>query len=514
MDAPNIRSKRWDIKTLELKTDPLWGIPVRYLTTLVGQQLIGPNTLQTPRISFLQFQNIVAHLHKNNYDTTDIAGALEKWNSEIPTFSGPDGYTPFNEKWVLVAGTWGQRIAPFATEICTRLGKALASKGYGLITGDGQGVDFQVSLAFAQELGGMNIDDKTRLQMVLMPKQSTRHQYGQRIYTEGNEHWCNYVMSEASALVTIGGEGGTRDLFGYADRYNVPVLPVEDTGGDTDKILQVITALDKLKPKHPDAETFKKQVEDIYQTQPITDPVDLQKDRWSGRYATTDKILEATIDKGQRPGFFELEIAVRSKVNRLAKGRVAFFLHNSFPNEIEYAEMKDGKASLKVECHEAFTLGAFLDDGASLELDLNTWTGYPKDFYTQKPPEKFVRMMEVLKDHWGKNESRSSGGRIMDATVTPAFIPGYFTVKITIGSVDRPKPFHGFVAFFMRPPFPRRIEYVKATGENVLFTLITRDPFVVRACTENEQLFELDLREFFPAPAPSQNNSNDRMPPP
>src|SRR5262249_10540529 len=138
-------------------------------------------------------------------------------------------------------------------------------------------------------------------------------------------------------------------------------------------ISSMIRLLGDLKPKHPDFETFKHQVESSYRIQPVTDPVDLQKGRWGGRYSNADMVLEASISRGQRPGFYDLEISVRSKVNPLAKGHVAFFLHNSFPNEIEYAEMETGKASLKVECHEAFTVGAFLDDGTTLELDLNTW---------------------------------------------------------------------------------------------------------------------------------------------
>ncbi|HEY6899469.1 MAG TPA: pYEATS domain-containing protein [Puia sp.] len=551
MDAPNITSKRWDIRTLELKPDPMWGIPAHFLSVLVGQGLIGPNTLQTPRISFREFQNIVKVLHENGYDTGNIAAAVEKWAGE-KSFSVNTGFpVTFNEKWILVAGTWSQRIESDIVEFCRSLGKTLASGGYGLMTGDGQGVDFQVSLAFAQELRDKGIDPNSRLQMVLMPKQSARHEYGQKVYTEGNDHWCHYTMGEASAVVTIGGKGGTYGLMSYARQYKVPFIAIPGTGGDSRDILKqltpdeqnynlerklspgvrwdraesfldpLFTLLGDLKPKHPDLETFKQQVESAYRARPINDPVDIQKGRWGDRYANLDKVLEASVSRSQNPGFYTLEISVRAKVNPLAKGHVALFLHNSFPNEIEYVEMIGGKASLTVEAYEAFTVGAFLDDGTTLELDLNTWTGYPKDFYIQPPDKKFVKEVEALyrkrppkwagdpqNERWG---GRSNDGKYkLEAEVTPALSPREFNTRLTVSSISPSNPLRGQVAFFLYDGFPKEIEYIKVRENKAWITLNSTAPFTVGAYTQDGSMLELDLKEFFPKPSPSGNNSNDR----
>lgn len=129
---------------------------------------------------------------------------------------------------------------------------------------------------------------------------------------------------------------------------------------------------------------FKLEVEKLYAAKgtPI-DREDLQKGRWGGSFSAAGFVFDAYEDP--RKSFFGLVTVVLRVKNidgsRNWNGRVAFFLHDTFPNQIVYAKAKDGIAEYKTVAYEAFVAGARTDTGAELELDLNKVPGFPSSFY-------------------------------------------------------------------------------------------------------------------------------------
>jgi hypothetical protein len=131
-------------------------------------------------------------------------------------------------------------------------------------------------------------------------------------------------------------------------------------------------------------ETFRAQTEIIYNSKTITAKDDLQKGRWGGRAFVNNRILEAQYDGGLASvaGLYTFTLAVRSlDAEKPLSGEVAFFLHDTFANPIRYVRSENNKASVKLTAWEAFVVGARLEDGTELELDLNTVKGFPPGFY-------------------------------------------------------------------------------------------------------------------------------------
>lgn len=131
---------------------------------------------------------------------------------------------------------------------------------------------------------------------------------------------------------------------------------------------------------------FKATVEKEYQTRPIKDKTDLQKDRWGGKAEKKDCWLSASVESDINTGFYRLLIKVSPLTTEKNIGnQIAFFLHDTFPKEIVYVNSNAaGEAILMLNAYEAFTVGAYLEDGTDLELDLNNVPGYPKGFYWGK----------------------------------------------------------------------------------------------------------------------------------
>jgi hypothetical protein len=132
---------------------------------------------------------------------------------------------------------------------------------------------------------------------------------------------------------------------------------------------------------------FVKQIATLYNTKPIYDRSDLQKRRWGGNHSSGDYVLEASYDQALQNKLYNIKaygviLKVRSmNEDNPVKGPVAFFLHDSFPSEIVYAEAQNNIAIYKVIATEAFVVGARTEDGKELELDLNEVKSFPEGFY-------------------------------------------------------------------------------------------------------------------------------------
>lgn len=128
---------------------------------------------------------------------------------------------------------------------------------------------------------------------------------------------------------------------------------------------------------------FKTKIEALYSKKPTYDKDDLQKGRWGGQSAVRQYVLEAVyLPEYDYKNFYGVGLTVRSTdTTRELASPVALFLHDSFPDQINYLMPIDGIARLNVISYEAFVVGACLNDGTELELNLNDVKGFPDDFY-------------------------------------------------------------------------------------------------------------------------------------
>ena len=128
---------------------------------------------------------------------------------------------------------------------------------------------------------------------------------------------------------------------------------------------------------------FRTLIESVYNAKAVHDKSDLQKGRWGGKSQNGNKVLEVAYDvRASFNSLYQIQLKVRSldAANPLT-GQVAFFLHDTFPTEIVYAEAQNNLAQIKIVAWEAFVAGARTEDGTELELDLNTVKGFPDGFY-------------------------------------------------------------------------------------------------------------------------------------
>ncbi len=124
---------------------------------------------------------------------------------------------------------------------------------------------------------------------------------------------------------------------------------------------------------------FAAEIEWLLKERSVKVPGDLQKDRWGGKAENNGKIISATV--GRDKDTHRVTLTVQSSNNTPLSGRIAYFLHDSFDQPILYRKAVNGKATCVLNSYEAFTVGAYLEDGTELELDLNEQKGYPGTFY-------------------------------------------------------------------------------------------------------------------------------------
>ena len=139
----------------------------------------------------------------------------------------------------------------------------------------------------------------------------------------------------------------------------------------------------RLEPIAEAGQSFFQKVTTLLKSKTISVPEDLQKNRWGGKFENEGFVLSARVTKGIL-GLFDLELSVSATKAVIDVQQVAFFLHDTFPSEIVPVPMVNKAAKLNLTTYEAFTVGAVVYDGErpiELELDLNTYPGYPDGFY-------------------------------------------------------------------------------------------------------------------------------------
>lgn len=107
---------------------------------------------------------------------------------------------------------------------------------------------------------------------------------------------------------------------------------------------------------------------------------------FGGRNASDRAMLNATVSPQAGDGrFFKVQLVVAGitvdSQRQLAGQKVLLYLHPTFGNEVRVASFgADGRAVLDLFAYGAFTVGAILEDGTPLELNLATLPGAPDQF--------------------------------------------------------------------------------------------------------------------------------------
>lgn len=112
-------------------------------------------------------------------------------------------------------------------------------------------------------------------------------------------------------------------------------------------------------------------------------------DPWHGVFGsavTKEAVISATVSEApEAPEEYKVEITVSGTTpqaqQQLAGQKALFYLHPTFGSHVQIVPFgADGRATLVIYAYGAFTVGALLQDGSTLELDLASLPGAPGKF--------------------------------------------------------------------------------------------------------------------------------------
>jgi O-acetyl-ADP-ribose deacetylase (regulator of RNase III) len=149
-----------------------------------------------------------------------------------PDTDKPEAVIAQQRRYVLVPGTGTDDLPENARKVSVEVGKALARNGYGLVGGGGSGVDYVVSEAFATELSAT--DRSLSDYLIQVVAAGTRPQFsgGRVIHVQQGQAELSDVFKQIDAVILIGGQGGTYNVYKYVIEAQKPVFPVAGTGTD------------------------------------------------------------------------------------------------------------------------------------------------------------------------------------------------------------------------------------------------------------------------------------------
>jgi hypothetical protein len=144
-------------------------------------------------------------------------------------------------KWVLVAGTGRPSGLADAERWCAEeLGTMLAEAGYGLVAGGWPGVDYICADAFAKAIRRQGKELSDYLIQVVWKDRAPDFRGGYVVEVpRGPDEWKECVRF-ASAVILVGGEGGTYETYLFAAQELRPVIPLAGTGGDSARVFREI----------------------------------------------------------------------------------------------------------------------------------------------------------------------------------------------------------------------------------------------------------------------------------
>jgi hypothetical protein len=134
-------------------------------------------------------------------------------------------------RWVLVAGVGRPSIPPETVRVASAVGTALVRRGYGLIVGGWEGVDYVAAAAFAAVIKESRKPLSASLRQYVAIGREPQFRGADVVYTrQGVMEWIG-CLKEACAAVLIGGadeddgNDGTYETWGYGLQEQKPIFP-------------------------------------------------------------------------------------------------------------------------------------------------------------------------------------------------------------------------------------------------------------------------------------------------
>lgn len=174
---------------------------------------------------------------------TPIAAVRAKCGKRLPVPT-QEPYRP--TRWVLVAGVGRYHIPPAAVSVSKGIGRELAARGYGLIIGGWEGVDYLTAESFGKEISRRGKQLSTSLKQIVSDQ--PRFRGGEVIHVgTGVQEWIRSIQ-DSCAVVLIGGadeargQDGTHETYEYALQEQKPVFPFGRIPGGSQRVYSEMLA--------------------------------------------------------------------------------------------------------------------------------------------------------------------------------------------------------------------------------------------------------------------------------
>ena len=192
---------------------------------------------------------LLRHLFNASEHVPPMIGERPSFGKTAETTSPPHSQP---QKWILVAGTG--RLSTFSEKLRTTsedLGQQLALNQFGVVTGGWQGVDDTVARAFAREIAARAYPLEDFLTQIVVDNENKLPAFpaGNLIIVKDGsiEEWTEGI-DRATAVILIGGVGGTWRTGELAVERGKPVFPLADTGDDAKKFyMHMLRSWDRIR---------------------------------------------------------------------------------------------------------------------------------------------------------------------------------------------------------------------------------------------------------------------------
>jgi SLOG cluster4 family len=169
---------------------------------------------------------------RGGYSDEQIGRLVWGITGEKPSDTLSPEQPPVATKWILVAGSGGLTPRPTKIdEVSARLGGALATAGFSLVTGGWDGVDQNVARAFAERIQQNGQSLSGRLVQVMQQGWTPDFPGGRLVIRGSEDEAWRHSIERTDAAVLIGGLGGTYQTGERALQVGKPVFPLADTRG-------------------------------------------------------------------------------------------------------------------------------------------------------------------------------------------------------------------------------------------------------------------------------------------
>ncbi len=171
---------------------------------------------------------------RGGFSEENIARLVWGITGEKPSLIGTQrpAAAPSATKWILVAGSGGVTPRPAKIdEVSKRLGAALATAGFSLVTGGWNGVDHDVARSFVERIQQNEQSLSGRLVQVMRQGATPDFPAGRLVSGGSEDEAWRRSIERTDAVILIGGLGGTYQTGEWALQQGKPVFPLADTGG-------------------------------------------------------------------------------------------------------------------------------------------------------------------------------------------------------------------------------------------------------------------------------------------